>query len=438
MSRRVLIIAHLYHASPRIPGLSRYLSGHGWEPVILTPPLDSWGASLGEPAKDLAHHVRLVETARYDTTEDAAGRVATSVRARVVPGTVLWRLLQQGYHVVSAIYRIFHLRYLELKWYPDKEKEWIPCILASARKLLNTEHYDVLISTSSPVSAHIAASKISAEYGVPWVADLRDLWTQNHNYPFSPIRKYFERCLERRTLNRARSLVTISEEWVTQLAALHEEVPGYSIKNGFDPSVYRCRVDLTRRFTITYTGQLYAAQNPGLLFSALRELVAEGVLNRRRVLVRFFGPKSPVLMRYAAHPDLRDMVELHGIVPWETVARHQMESQLLLLLNWGTKRGAGWYPLKLFEYLGAHRPVIAVGGRGGDVVDGLLARTHAGVYCASQNEVKAAVSVFYQQYEAAGDVPYHGIESEIVRFSYPKLAKDYARVLSGVVEHASR
>ena len=436
MSRRVLIIAHLCHASPRIPGLSKYLAEHGWEPVILTPPMVTPGVSQNRRSTDVARHVRLVETALYDTHEDTAGRVARAVRARVKRGTVLWRFLQFGYRIGGAIYRFLRLRYLEFRWYPDEEIEWIPCILYSARKLLDAEHYDALMSTSSPVSAHIAASRINAEYKIPWVADLRDLWTQNHNYSFSPLRKCFERRLEKRTLSSATALVTISNEWVAQLRTLHRRVPGYSIRNGFEPRFYRSRTKVTDRFTITYTGQIYPAQHPEILFQAVRELSSEGVLERRRVVLRFFGPRHPVLVRWAEHSDLDGMVELHDTVPWDAVARVQMESQLLLLLNWGLRRGSGWYPLKLFEYLGARRPVIAIGGRGGDVVDRLLTRTRTGVYCASRAEVKAAISAFYHQYEAVGHVKYNGVESSITPFSYPNIARDYARVLDRVVETA--
>ncbi|PIQ92590.1 MAG: hypothetical protein COY73_01870 [Candidatus Nealsonbacteria bacterium CG_4_10_14_0_8_um_filter_37_14] len=36
--KKVLIIANLFHASPRIPILAKYLSDFGWEPTILTVP----------------------------------------------------------------------------------------------------------------------------------------------------------------------------------------------------------------------------------------------------------------------------------------------------------------------------------------------------------------------------------------------------------------
>ena len=430
MNRRVLIIAHLYRASPRIPGLSRYLSSHGWESVILTPPVATWAGSLNEPARDLTRYTRLVETARYETRKSFDGQAYRAVRARAARGNVLWQIDR----IVSTIYRFLRSLYLELRWYPDSDKEWIPRVVTSARELLSTEHYDALISTSSPVSAHLAAMRVSAEHGIPWVADLRDLWTQNHNYSFSPLRRWFERRLEKRTLSRAAALVTISDEWVAQLQTLHRTVPGYSIKNGFEPSFYRSSCVLTDRFTITYTGQIYAAQDPEMLFRAILELAAEGVIDRHRVVVRFFGPMHSLLVRYAEHFDLEGMIELHDIVPWEAVARLQMESHLLLLLNWGTTRGSGWYPLKLFEYLGARRPVIAVGGRGDDVVDRLLARTRVGVYCATHAEVKAAVAAFYRQYEISGYVKYDGLESAIAPFSYPKLAHDYARVLDRAVD----
>ena len=188
--RKVLILAHLYHASPRIPGIARYLSSFGWEPVILTPPIRGWSGLLSEPTKEIRKYARVEQTDGYEVQHDSVGLVATAIRERVKRGTAIWCMLRLGHRAIATIWRFLHMRYLELRWFPDKERNWIPHVLRAGRSLLGDGTFDALVSTSSPVSAHIAASHLSREYRIPWVADLRDLWTQNHNYSFSPIRRF--------------------------------------------------------------------------------------------------------------------------------------------------------------------------------------------------------------------------------------------------------
>ncbi len=432
MTKRVLIIAHLYHASPRIPNLARHLSTFGWDPVIVTAPLSSWGGALNEPATNLSQHIKLLETEYYEKPRDVKGLLTEVVRSRVKRGSFLWYAMRIFYRIFTRVYRFFKSFYLEWRWYPDEEREWLPSVLDSVGDLLTKESFDAIISSSSPVSAHIAASQISVDFSIPWIADLRDLWTQNHNYSHSLLRRWVERKLEKRTLSKAAAHVTISDPWVTQLHTLHRLTPGYSITNGFDPIAYQSPPKLVDRFTITYTGQIYPAQHPSILFDAVAQLLAESVIDPSRFVIRFFGPKSPPLQHYANLPNLRSIIELPGVLPFESIAPRQMESHLLLLLNWGNPRGNGCYSGKVFEYLGAKRPIIAVGGTGNDVVNTLLKKTKSGSYCSSIADTKTSITAFYQEYEKTRNVVYRGIDSEINLFRYPELARQYASLLDDV------
>lgn len=66
--KKVLIIAHLLRASPRIPGLAKYLPEFGWEPIVLTPAIGTDPDSGFGPSKDfIKSGVRIVETQYVDT-----------------------------------------------------------------------------------------------------------------------------------------------------------------------------------------------------------------------------------------------------------------------------------------------------------------------------------------------------------------------------------
>src|SRR5207248_1972371 len=163
-----------------------------------------------------------------------------------------------------------------------------------------------------------------------------------------------------------------------------------TIENGFDPDDFRgAQEPLTNNFSITYTGQLYEGRrDPTPLFEVLSQLLAEKALAAADVRVRFYGPVEAWLPQQVARYRLGDVVEIHGVVPRGEALRHQAESQVLLLLGWSDTREDGQHTGKLFEYFGAARPVLAVGGARG-VLSETLQNTRTGVHALSREQVRA-------------------------------------------------
>lgn len=105
---------------------------------------------------------------------------------------------------------------------------------------------------------------------------------------------------------------------------------------------------------------------------------------------------------------------------------------MLLLLNWNDEQGKGWYPLKVFEYLAAQRPILAIGGSGDDVVKKLLDETKAGVYCKDISDIKSSLRRFYLEYKQEKKVSYRGDVKEINKYSYREMAKNFAEILNSL------
>jgi glycosyltransferase involved in cell wall biosynthesis len=415
--KKVLIIANLFYASPRIPGLAKYLPEFGWEPIILTVPLGENPDSRFGPPDDFRKKNRVIET--YDYTSGKNVRLAG----------------RESLGRVKPLLRFFYRRYKEIAHYPDKEKGWIPFAVNACEELLKKEEVDAMISSYSPATCHLIARKLRGKHAFPWVADFRDLWTQNHNYSYSPMRKIFEKRLELKTLSIADALVTTSTFWAEKLKAMHGKET-YMITNGFDPEVMeRGTVDLTKTFTITYTGQIYSGrQDPSILLAALDVLISDGSIDPKEVEVRFYGPKNELLQREAQRHGLLDVVKQYGIVPRETSFQKQRESQVLLLLNWDDPVEKGVYTGKVFEYLAAQRPILVTGGFGSDVVKELLDETDSGIYCSTVEATENAVKNLYSEYKLKGKVMYKGVIEKINKYSYREMAGNFATILDKLAE----
>lgn len=425
--KKVLIVT--YHLPPRPTvgslrplGLAKYLPEFGWDVTILTARLPSSPSPefnvIETPYKDaLGFGKRLL---RLDSEQNLMTQIAQ---------------LKKKMHITSERSA---LDFILAKWgevtaYPDPQKGWRSYAVSAGNELLEQEHVDAIISTSSPVTSHIVARALKTEHGIPWVADFRDLWTQNHYYPYSRLRKRIERRLELNTLREANAMVTVSGPAYSKLSALHRGKTIYVITNGFDPAeVNSPCANLTSKFTITYTGNLYPGkQSAEPLFIALRDLIIEEILDADDIEVRFYGAEVGWIDKQAEHYGLKKVVRQYGIVPREAALKKQRESQVLLLIKWDDPNERGAYTAKIFEYLAARRPILAVGGYR-DVVDEVLDETRAGCSATEPEELKGIIKELYQEYKVTGKVEYKGDEGEISKYDQRQMARKYAEVLDAV------
>lgn len=425
--KRVLVVTYYFPPRPAVGslrplGLTRYLPEFGWEAVILTAKLPD------KPAPEFT----VIET-RYDDTFGLAKRFLGLDTEQNMMTQIAQ--LKKKLHIKSekSMLDLLLAPWGEITAYPDPQKGWRSFAVEAGNDFLQQETVDAIISTSSPVTSHIVAKELKDKFGIPWVADFRDLWTQNHYYPYSPIRRVIERRLELNTLHKADALVTVAEPAAHKLGVLHKEKPIHVITNGFDPEEASSpNVDLTDEFTITYTGNLYPGkQSPEPLFKALRDLIAEGTMDANDVQVRFYGAEAGWIDKQAGHHGLRDIVKQFGLVPRGVALDKQRESQVLLLIKWNDPRERGYYSAKIFEYLAARRPILAIGGFD-DVASELLDETKAGIWGSTAEEVKGILKELYHEYKTTGNVGYKGDETKINKYSQREMARQFAEVLDSV------
>lgn len=416
--KKILIIA--YYWGTRIPGLVKYLHVFGWQPIILTPSLclrpDRKFRAVETPYRDaLGFWKRL-----FGLKQDESLRIRLKKQFGVTSKRSLIDLIfTAGGEIIN---------------YPDIYKGWQPFAVKAGAEFLRKEKVDVILSSSSPVTSHLIARELKRKHNIPWVADFRDLWSQNHDYHYSPLRRALDRRLERKTLSRADALVTVSEPWAEKLRTLHQRKPIYAITNGFDPEEVNIPpAKLTAKFTITYTGTIYTGkQDPTKLFAALRDLISDKAMEPSDIEVRFYGTGVVWLEREINRYGLSNVVKHYERLPKEVAVGKQRESQLLLLLRWEDPQERGWHSGKVYEYLAARRPILATGGAK-DVIQELLEETGAGICAATIAEVKRTLQKLYQEYKLKGKVAYSGIESKINKYSHQEMARKFAEILDSVI-----
>lgn len=388
-------------------GLYRHLRQCGWEPVVLT-------ATVGEP---LSGVIRIPHTRPGEGLRELLRLPANSLgfAARFL------RRVRKGLSLMTAL--------------PEDERGWMKPALAEA---LSRAHcsggFDAVLSTSPPATAHLLALHVKLQTRAPWLADLRDLWSDNYAYPWGEWRRSYDRRVEQRVLAAAEGLVTVSEPLAETLRTRYPNRVSM-IPNGFPTDELATPGGpLTRTFSITYTGTIYQGKrDPTPLFAAVARLLLEPEFREASFDIRFHGHnvEQTWLRAAIAEHGLERHVSVGGMLPRHEALALQRESQLLLALDWLDESQPGVYTGKIFEYLAAQRPILSI-GPAASVVERLLTATRAG----RQFQAGASLCDFlrqsYRAFENEGRVPYFGDLATIEGYSHREMARQFARALDRV------
>ncbi len=425
---KVLIIGYFRpyfpYGSARVPGLAHYLREFGWQPVILTP------LETQPPADD---RFRIVQTP-YPGDVLSFWRNLLQKFMPTRKGESFTQKIKEGLKIKSkkSVIDKMQVWYQEIFGYPDSERKWYAPALRIARKLLQKEDFDAVISVW-PVTSHLIAEKLKAEFSVPWLADFPDPWSENHDYQYGRIRKWFDRRLEVKTLKDIDALTAAAPGFAVRQRQLHRR-QAEMISHGFDLETLNVPPrPLTGKFSISYTGTIYRDwQDPEKIMEALVGLIEAGLIDRTKTELRFYGKHQVWIENSIARHRLHDVAVQHGrISPQESIARQQ-ESQVLLLMGWEDPNEKGFYPFKLFEYLAAQRPILITGGAPGEDIKRIVQETNAGVAATEVPEIKERLLALYRDYLKHGAVPYHGDLREIEKYSFRETARKFAVVLDAV------
>jgi glycosyltransferase involved in cell wall biosynthesis len=244
---------------------------------------------------------------------------------------------------------------------------WIPFALPRALGLCGREHFDCVITTSPPSSTHLLGRALQLA-GTPWIADLRDGWTFDAPRPPWPtrIQDAVDAILEQGTLARADSVVAVTEPIAADLERRLGRAVA-TITNGFDPDERPAdsapALDAGRH-SLVHTGRLnVVGRSPHEFFDGLHEYLRRRPDGARRLEVVLAGPVSVDQERLLADPRLDGLVRSLGNLERPVALALQRQADTLLVLAEGNEaRPARSIATgKLFEYLGAGRPVLVLG-----------------------------------------------------------------------------
>ncbi len=273
---------------------------------------------------------------------------------------------------------------------PDARVFWIK---PSAR-FLNTylkQHpeIDTIISTGPPHSMHLIGRKIKKKHPkIQWVADFRDPWTEIDFYQDLLPGKWADKRHKKRekaVLEEADKVITISETGAADLERIGNRKVDV-ITNGFIfPEFDAKMVLLDEKFSVAHFGSMPFARNPQVLWDALKELVTEIPQLRNSLQIKLIGPVDFHVIEKLKSAGLEQyLVQIPSVSHQESIEM-QRKTQLLLLVANRTGNVKGILTGKFFEYLGAKRPILAIGETDSDL-ESAMKHTAAGLFAGYEDE----------------------------------------------------
>ncbi|MCO6466056.1 MAG: glycosyltransferase [Bradyrhizobiaceae bacterium] len=395
----VLILAY-YFPPMGLSGVQRlskfvsYLPDYGWQPYVVTT----------GPTPYYAEDQTLL--AEVEASGATIFRTEPSKRAQ--------RLLAAGpvkmprERIRRTISKLSSALYV-----PDNKRHWAQKAMALAREVIAQHPIDVIFVSGPPFSIVMAGAQLSAETGIPFVADYRDLWYGNqfHSYP-TLWHKHRHTQYEHQTLARASRITVTNRRMKEYLINTYKYLDFRDvviIPHGWDandfPADYRPAIQHNRSdapFKLTFTGTFYDVVTPVPMFKAIRKLRKERP--DMRIELHFAGMLRDEYKRKARRMKLDDVVIDHGYLPHKASVELLTQSDALWLMLGETRNVDSWAPAKFYEYTGTRKPILAC------VPDGAL-KQDAASYKASWitdpmdvPAIKEAVSNMYDRW-LAGTLP---------------------------------
>jgi glycosyltransferase involved in cell wall biosynthesis len=265
---------------------------------------------------------------------------------------------------------------------PDENVSWNLTAIPTAIRIVKQEGIDVVLTTSPPSSVHLIGAAVKKATGIPWVADLRDSLVANpHRRAESLVvraKEQGEHAVARLVARNADAIVAVSEAIADELRERQPRGRVHHISNGSDFDDF-AGLDYTRgaRFRITHTGSFFGKRDPRPFLTALERV--------DDVVARFVGDFRSADREWAETLRLGDRLELIPYAPRRHALELQRDSEaLLLLIPEAGGRGRGVLSGKVFEYLAAERPILAVVPPDGAAAE-LLRETGAGIVVAPED-----------------------------------------------------
>lgn len=338
---RLLMIA--YHFPPlagssgiqRTLRFAQHLPKFGWEPVILTA------------------HPRA-----YERTSD-------DLMADIPPGIIVRR----AFALDTARHLSIGGRYVGAMARPDRWVSWKFGAVREGMRMIREFNPQAIWSTYPIATAHSIGAELQQRSGIPWIADFRDPMVQD-GYPADPLVRQSFQQIEERTFSSAHActFTTPSAARTYRLRFPKAAQRIGVLENGYDEETFaqvegsagQQRDDRSAAVTLLHSGIVYPSErDPTQLFEALGQLKASLQIQPGMLKIRFRAAvHDDFIHNLASRFGIAEFVECLPPIPYREALAEMLSADGLLVMQ--ASNCNEQIPAKIYEYLRAKRPILAL------------------------------------------------------------------------------
>ena len=394
--KKVLIIAYYF---PPLGGAGvqralkfvKYLPEFGWEPVVLNVKKISYPAWDETLLQEIPSGAKIWRSGSFDPQRLVYlfSKLSNLKPAQQKPG--LGSLPAD------------RLRFL--KWFliPDSKIGWFPLALRKGLRLVRKEKIDLIFSTSPPVTSHLVGYWLSKLSKKPLVVDFRDPWDLvAQDYP-STLHKRVSQALKQKILDRSKGFTAVNRQIADELLQEATGIKSEIISNGFDSTDWEgLKVNSSDKFEVVHLGTFNRLNDPNPFLRAFSELVQTNETFAQKASFTKVGLVldwnwSALLKQY----NLQNNVASIDYLPHRDSLEYLLRAKVLLLATGGKTDSPLISTGKIFEYLAARKPILAIVPQNGAAAR-LLRENNIGVIVEPNDKdgIKRALLGWFEEYKA--------------------------------------
>lgn len=284
---------------------------------------------------------------------------------------------------------------------PDARKFWIKPSVKYLKTYLENHKIDAIITTGPPHSVHLIGLALKKDLNINWIADFRDPWTEIdyfHQLPLTKkaILKHLQ--LEQAVLKHADRVLVVGDTMKANYLKYNSNI--HTITNGFDNFKQDTTSKLDKTFSLLHIGMLNTDRNHHMLWKVLSELSTENTDFSNDLEIKLIGKVCGEALLSIEEYNLTSNLKLIDYVSHSKVIDYQKSAQVLLLLINDVPSAKGIITGKIFEYLQAKRPILAIAPKNGDL-SVIINNTKSGIVVNFKEEqaLKEAILLLYNDYK---------------------------------------
>lgn len=315
---------------------------------------------------------------------------------------------------------------------PDARVGWVaPSVEFISTYLKANPDITKVITTGPPHSMHLIGLELKKSLSIKWIADFRDPWTTIGYHKELKLSKRAAEAhlnLEKEVLTHADHIIVTSKSTKEEFATKTNQ-PISVVTNGYDTTNVG-PVKLDEKFTLSHIGSFLSNRNPRVLWKAISELRKDNKEFKEAFELKLVGKISKDILDTIKEFKLESCTTNMGYVTHHESLIQMRTSQVLLLIEIDSDDTKAIIPGKLFEYMAAERPILAIGPEDSDFFE-IIKQTNTGriALYSEKDKIREILLAYFEQYKSK-ELKVHGMGLQY--FSRKRLTEKLADIIKKV------